>query len=96
MPGTRAPFGLAATILAIPAAVSMLAPDLAVILYTAELAVLLLAFATAVWGPDTTSNRAFRLLRWMTGRPEPVGPEADRLTEDASGPGGNQGRPPRV
>ncbi|QTD95743.1 hypothetical protein S1361_38280 [Streptomyces cyanogenus] len=51
MPGTRAPFGLAATILAIPAAVSMLDPGLAGILYSAELAVLLLAFATAVWGP---------------------------------------------
>ncbi|OKI52991.1 hypothetical protein [Streptomyces sp. MJM1172] len=75
IPGPRAPFGLAATILAIPAAVSLIDPAPAVLLYSAELGVLLLAFATAVWAPAPASDRAFRLLRWMTGKPEPAAPE---------------------
>ncbi|MFE3937313.1 hypothetical protein ACFXPJ_26995, partial [Streptomyces goshikiensis] len=33
------------------------------------------AFATAVWAPAPASDRAFRLLRWMTGKPEPAAPE---------------------
>jgi hypothetical protein len=72
-PNTRTSFGLATT-LAIPTAVVFLNPDLAAILYTAELAALLLTYTTAIWAPTPTSERAFRLLRWMSGKPEPTHP----------------------
>ncbi|GAA2427903.1 hypothetical protein GCM10010191_46030 [Actinomadura vinacea] len=68
----KASFGLAATLLAVPAAVAFLDPGLAAILFTAELAVVLLILTAAVFSPRTTSERAFRLLRWMTGNPEPA------------------------
>ncbi|WP_067451822.1 hypothetical protein [Actinomadura macra] len=71
-PSRRPPFGLAATILAIPSGVAFINPDLAVILASAELALLLTVLLTAVFAPGTVSERAFRLLRWMTGHPEPT------------------------
>lgn len=70
----KASFGLAATLLAAPAVVMLLNPELAVVLYAAECAVMLLMLLTAVFAPDPVCERAFRLLRWMTGRPEPAPP----------------------
>ncbi|WUI02828.1 hypothetical protein OHR68_13800 [Spirillospora sp. NBC_00431] len=75
-PGRRASFGLAATLLAVPAVVMLLNPGLAVVLYSAECSVVLLVLLTAVFGPDPMCERAFRLLRWMTGQPEPTPPDA--------------------
>ncbi|RFS82160.1 hypothetical protein D0T12_28380 [Actinomadura spongiicola] len=73
-PGRRASFGLAATLLAVPVAVMLLNPRLAVVLYVAEFAVMLLMLLTAVYAPYPVCERAFRLLRWMTGQPEPAPP----------------------
>lgn len=66
--GRGVSFGPATTILAVPTGVALINPDLAAILASAELTLLL----TALFAPDATSERAFRLLRWMTGRPEPT------------------------
>lgn len=65
-------FGLATTILAVPTGVALINPALAAILASAELTLLLTVLLTAVFAPDPISERAFRLLRWMTGRPEPT------------------------
>jgi hypothetical protein len=37
-------------------------------------AVAMITIATALFGSATTSDRAFRLLRWFTNRPEPDAP----------------------
>ncbi|WP_141578776.1 hypothetical protein [Actinomadura sp. WMMA1423] len=75
-PTRRGSFGLAATLLAVPTVVMLLDPGLAVVLYAAECAVMLLMLLTAVFAPDPVCERAFRLLRWMTGQPEPAPPAA--------------------
>lgn len=72
----RARFGLAATLLAVPTAVAFLDLRLAVILFSAEVTVVLIILLTALFGSGTVSERAFRLLRWMTGNPEPAHPAA--------------------
>lgn len=73
-------FGLATTILAVPTGVALINPDLAAVLASAELILLLTVLLTAVFAPDSVSERAFRLLRWMTGRPEPARtPEPDQV-----------------
>ena len=71
-PRRRPSFGLAATLLGVPGAVVFLSPVLALVLFTAEFTVFLLVLAAAVFSPnEVVSERAFRLLRWMTGNPEP-------------------------
>jgi hypothetical protein len=70
----KASFGLATSLLSVPGAVAFLNPGLAVFLFTAELTIVLLVLAAAVFSPRTTSERAFRLLRWMTDKPEPDPP----------------------
>jgi hypothetical protein len=37
--------------------------------------VILTVLGTALFGSETLSERAFRLLRWMGNRPEPPGPD---------------------
>lgn len=44
---------------------------LAIVICVASVAVII---ATALFGPATTSDRAFRLLRWFANRPEPEAP----------------------
>jgi hypothetical protein len=39
-----------------------------------ETAAAMITVATALFGSETTSERAFRLLRWLTNRPEPDAP----------------------
>jgi hypothetical protein len=39
-----------------------------------ELATVLTVLSTALFGSQTLSERAFRLLRWLGNRPEPPGP----------------------
>jgi hypothetical protein len=42
-----------------------------------EIAVAMITTATALFGSATTSDRAFRLLRWFTNRPEPSAPPTE-------------------
>lgn len=39
-----------------------------------EFVVILTVLGTALFGSQTLSERAFRLLRWLGNRPEPPGP----------------------
>ncbi|MGH3171550.1 MAG: hypothetical protein ACRDN0_37525, partial [Trebonia sp.] len=39
-----------------------------------ETAVVVITIATALFGSKTTSDRAFRLLRWLANNPEPDAP----------------------
>lgn len=39
-----------------------------------ELGMFLTVLGTALFGSETLSERAFRLLRWLGNRPEPPGP----------------------
>ena len=77
-PGTppvrRASFGLATTVVAVPTGAFLASPTVAAVLASAEVALLLTVLLTAVFGPTASSERAFRLLRWMTGRAEPPQP----------------------
>jgi hypothetical protein len=71
-------FGLAATLVAIPGSVAVFNTVLAAVLYSAEVMLLLAVMCTAVF-IESASERAFRLLRWMTGRPEPAATPTDAL-----------------
>ncbi|RKS73449.1 hypothetical protein BZB76_4140 [Actinomadura pelletieri DSM 43383] len=73
-PNRGASFGLATTVLAVPTGVALINPDLAAILASAELTLLLTVLLTAVFAPAPINERAFRLLRWMSGHPEPTHP----------------------
>lgn len=85
-PARRGSFGLAATLLAIPTVVMLLDPGLAAVLYAAECAVTILMLLTAVFAPASVSERAFRLLRWMTGQPEPAPPVGTSVPSPRPGP----------
>ena len=52
----------------------MLHPLLGEVLTVVELATMLIVLGTALFGTQTLSERAFRLLRWLGNRPEPPGP----------------------
>jgi hypothetical protein len=69
----KAAFDLAAVLPGIPAAVAWPDARVAVWPYPAELSVMLLVFLAALGSPER-SERAFRLLRWMTGRPRTAPP----------------------
>lgn len=84
-PGRRVSFGLATTIVATPPGIAFASPTLAAVLASAELALLLTVLLTAVFAPATPSERAFRLLRWMTGRPEPDQPTAPARADNPGG-----------
>ena len=70
----HATFGLASTIVAIPASAALASPLLAAVLTGAEFALLLTILLTAVFAPADNSERAFRLLRCITGQAEPDQP----------------------
>ena len=57
-----------------PVGISMLHPLLGEVLTVVELATMLIVLGTALFGTQTLSERAFRLLRWLGNRPEPPGP----------------------
>jgi hypothetical protein len=59
-----------------PTTLSVLHPLLGGIVALIELTVVLTIFGTALFGSETLSQRAFRLLRWAVNRPEPPAPEA--------------------
>ncbi|MGP8001089.1 MAG: hypothetical protein ACLPKI_27760 [Streptosporangiaceae bacterium] len=63
------------TALGTPVGLTMLHPLLAVIVVVAEVLIILTIASTALFGSPELSDRAFRLLRWIGGRPEPPAPE---------------------
>jgi hypothetical protein len=54
------------------------------IIAAAEVMVALTITGTALFGSQALSERAFRLLRWLRNRPEPLGPPATAGTRAAS------------
>lgn len=79
MEGERVPWrSVAASLTAVgtPASIGVLHPMLGGILAIIELVVALTIIGTALFGSTTLSDRAFRLLRWIGNRPEPLAPEA--------------------
>ena len=85
----RPTFGMVAALLAASAMVAVLRPDLAAWLLAAQTVVGLLILLAAL--VPATSERAFRLLRWMVDRPEPAAPPQAQAAEKALGErGGNQ------
>lgn len=62
-----------------PVGISILHPLLGELLAVIELAMILTVLGTALFGSQTLSERAFRLLRWLGNRPEPPGPSDQRI-----------------
>lgn len=58
----------------VPTVVGMVHPLIGLGMAIAELAVALTVIGTALFGSEELSERAFRLLRWMANRPEPLAP----------------------
>jgi hypothetical protein len=56
-----------------PVGIGVLHPVLGEVLVLIEVAVALTIIATALFGSQTLSERAFRFLRWIGNRPEPSG-----------------------
>jgi hypothetical protein len=75
-----------------PLGISILHPLLGEVLAVVELVTILTVLGTALFGSQTLSERAFRLLRWLGNRPEPPGP---RDQKDSRGPRATRA-PPRV
>lgn len=57
-----------------PLGAAVLRPLLGEVMMLVELAVFLTMLGTALFGSETLSERAFRLLRWLGNRPEPPAP----------------------
>jgi hypothetical protein len=57
-----------------PAGIGVADPLLGWIVIAIEVVVVLTIIGTALFGSQTLSERAFRLLRWIANRPEPPGP----------------------
>jgi hypothetical protein len=55
-----------------PAITTFLQPSLGAILFAVPSVTLVIIFGAALFGTPTVSDRAFRLLRWLAGRPEPT------------------------
>lgn len=58
-----------------PLGAAVLHPLLGEVMTAVELVVILTVLGTALFGSQTLSERAFRLLRWLGNRPEPPGPD---------------------
>jgi hypothetical protein len=84
------PVGTAVTSLGAPIGLGMLHPMLGEIIAVIEVVVVLTIIATALFGSQALSERAFRLLRWFGNRPEPPTPGSERRDEvgDTTPPGG--------
>lgn len=59
------------------AAAYYLHPLVGLAIVICETAVATITIATALFGSATTSDRAFRLLRWLANRPEPGAPPTE-------------------
>jgi hypothetical protein len=67
-------FGTGAVSIGTPLAAAALHLLLGEVIVGVELAVILTVLGTALFGSQTLSERAFRMLRWLGNRPEPPGP----------------------
>jgi hypothetical protein len=66
--------GVGAVSLGTPVGIGMLHPILGQVIAVIEIVAVLTIIATALFGSQALSERAFRLLRWFGNRPEPPGP----------------------
>jgi hypothetical protein len=57
-----------------PPLMSYLHPELAAIIAGCEFCAAITVIVTALYGSATTSDRAFRFLRWLSNQPEPDAP----------------------
>jgi len=57
-----------------PLCVGVLHPQIGEVMIVIELIMFLTVLGTALFGSETLSERAFRLLRWLGNRPEPPAP----------------------
>ena len=57
-----------------PLGAALVRPMLGEMMMVVEFVVILTVLGTALFGSQTLSERAFRLLRWLGNRPEPPGP----------------------
>jgi hypothetical protein len=57
-----------------PVVTTCLHPVLGLIVFAALAVTLAIIFGAALFGTPTISDRAFRLLRWLAGQPEPTAP----------------------
>lgn len=77
-------------IVAAEVAEGALHPALAEALAIADLAIpvviMLIVFAVIIWGSQQTVDRVFRLLRWITNRPEPAAPDPPQPSTPAAAP----------
>lgn len=62
-----------------PICIGMLHPLLGELVAAIEVMVILGTIATALFGSEILSERAFRLLRWISNRPEPPSPPARQV-----------------
>jgi hypothetical protein len=67
-------FRIGVSIIGAPAAISYIHPTLGLSLFITQAVTLMIVFAAALFGTQTISDRAFRLLRWLASRPEPAAP----------------------
>jgi len=72
--------GTGAVSIGTPFGVAILHPLLGEAMAVVELIVILTVLGTALFGSQTLSERAFRLLRWLGNRPEPPGPSDTATT----------------
>jgi hypothetical protein len=82
MPG-RVPWrsvGTGVVSIGTPLGAAVLHPLLGEVMTAVELVVILTVLGTALFGSQTLSERAFRLLRWLGNRPEPPGPDETTRT----------------
>lgn len=70
--------GLGAASAGVPVGIGLQHPSIGVALMIVEVASALTIIATALFGTDELSDRAFRLLRWIGNRPEPASPKKTR------------------
>ena len=67
-----------------PLGAAVLRPLVGEVMMFVELVVFLTVLGTALFGSETLSERAFRLLRWLGNRPEPPGPDDTARTRQTS------------
>ncbi|RBQ16525.1 hypothetical protein DP939_29855 [Spongiactinospora rosea] len=80
--------GTGAAVLGAPAAAWLADPRLGVLVSGAGLALVVIIALAALFGSHRISERAFRLLRWITGRAEPRAPAPRKPASPPSGPAG--------
>jgi hypothetical protein len=65
-----------------PVGIGVLHPLLGELIATVDVVVVLTIIGTALFGSQALSERAFRLLRWIGNRSEPLGPPSDHPDAD--------------